>query len=229
MDRRQVLGVAGAATLFVGVFLPIVSLPIVGAQNYFQNGRGDGTILLFIAGVALLATLAKRFAWVSIAGIVSLALLAYTFIAFRSRIAEMRAAMDRDLADNPFKGIGEAMMQSVQLQWGWAVLVVGALLLCAAGVGKAAPDRQTVSASEATRKCPECAERILADARKCRYCGSMVNPSRTLPPQQAMTTGSASADPLRRGCEETSSPPRPNFGVKLSAGWCPARRPSRLL
>jgi hypothetical protein len=118
MDRRQILGVVGAATLFVGVFLPIVSLPIVGAQNYFQNGRGDGTILLMIAGVALLATLAKRFAWVSIAGVVSLLLLGYTFVAFRARIAEMRAAMDRDLADNPFRGIGEAMMQSVQLQWG---------------------------------------------------------------------------------------------------------------
>lgn len=156
MDRRQILGVAGAATLFVGVFLPIVSLPIVGAQNYFQNGRGDGTILLLIAGIALLATLAKRFIWVSIAGIVSLALLGYTFIAFRSRIAEMRAAMEHDLAGNPFKGIGEAMMQSVQLQWGWAVLVVGALLLCATGFGRGAAEDQTVTPSESMRKCPEC-------------------------------------------------------------------------
>jgi hypothetical protein len=176
MDRRQVLGIAGTATLFIGVFLPIVSLPIVGAQNYFQNGRGDGTILLVIAGVALLATLARRFALVSIAGLVSLLLLGYTFVAFRVRIAEMRAAMDRDLGGNPFKGIGEAMMQSVQLQWGWAVLVVGALLLCTSGVAKGASESVPTDTAEPTRKCPECAERVLVDARKCRYCSSELAP-----------------------------------------------------
>lgn len=201
MDRRQVLGVAGAATLFVGVFLPIVSLPIVGAQNYFQNGRGDGTILLMIAGVAFLASLARRFAWVSIAGLISLLLLGYTFIAFRSRIAEMRAAMDRELADNPFKGIGEAMMQSVQLQWGWAVLVVGALLLCAAGSAKAPPNVVAMDTSDATRKCPECAERILADARKCRYCGSALAPATDASPDDDWERQRRSTEAWLRGEE----------------------------
>jgi hypothetical protein len=35
MDRRQLLGTVGATTIFVGVFLSVVSLPIVGAQNYY--------------------------------------------------------------------------------------------------------------------------------------------------------------------------------------------------
>jgi hypothetical protein len=40
--------------------------------------------------------------------------------------------MQSDLAANPFGGIATAAMQSVQIQWGWAVLVVGAVLIIAA-------------------------------------------------------------------------------------------------
>lgn len=49
-------------------------------------------------------------------GVASLALLTYAFIGFQSRISEMRATMERDLAGNPFKGLGDVMMQSVQLE-----------------------------------------------------------------------------------------------------------------
>jgi len=131
VQRRQVLGYVGSVTLFVGVFMPIVSLPIVGQQNFFQNGRGDGAVLIGVALIALLATLARRFAIVAIMGAISFALLAFTFFAFQARISEMRASLERDLAGNPFRGLGDMMLQSVQLQWGWAVLVLGALLLLA--------------------------------------------------------------------------------------------------
>ena len=51
MSTRQLLGILGSATLFIGVFMPIVRLPIVGEMNYFANGRGDGVLILVLAGV----------------------------------------------------------------------------------------------------------------------------------------------------------------------------------
>jgi len=129
VERRQTLGYVGSITLMIGVFTPIVSLPIVGSQNYFQNGHGDGMILLVLAAVALWGTVARQYAATVIPGLISLALLVYAFVGFQSRIEEMRAAMDRDLAGNPFKGLGEVMLQSVHLDWGWAVLVAGSVLL----------------------------------------------------------------------------------------------------
>lgn len=44
--NRQVVGFIGAAALGLGVFMPLVSMPIVGTINYFNNGRGDGIIVL---------------------------------------------------------------------------------------------------------------------------------------------------------------------------------------
>ena len=42
MTNRQLLGILGSAILFIGVFMPIVKLPVVGKMNYFHNGRVDG-------------------------------------------------------------------------------------------------------------------------------------------------------------------------------------------
>lgn len=66
----------------------------------------------------------------------SLALLAFTFINLQTRLAAMKADMAAELAGNPFRGLAEAMAGSVQLQWGWAVLVVGSLVLLVAAFTK---------------------------------------------------------------------------------------------
>jgi hypothetical protein len=62
-----------------------------------------------------------------------LGLLTFTFIRFQSGMTEMRSKMDSELADNPFRGLAEVAVSSVQLQWGWAVLVLGAALVIYSG------------------------------------------------------------------------------------------------
>jgi len=136
LTTKQLLAIAGALVLFVGAFMPIVSLPVVGNMNYFQNGAGDGVIIVLFAGVTVLAVWLKRYALLWVTGVGSLLLLAYTFVRIQSALGTMRSDMEKNLAGNPFRGIGEAMMQSVQLQWGWAVLVIGAGLVIASAAIK---------------------------------------------------------------------------------------------
>jgi hypothetical protein len=49
MKDSKTLALVGAALLFVGAFMPIISVPIIGSMNYFQNGRGDGVIIVLLA------------------------------------------------------------------------------------------------------------------------------------------------------------------------------------
>ena len=58
---KQILAILGALLLFVGVFLPIVSMPIVGSLNYFHNGQGDGTIVLVLAVISIILATTRRF------------------------------------------------------------------------------------------------------------------------------------------------------------------------
>jgi hypothetical protein len=132
MPQRQILGFIGSLILFVGVFTPILNVPIVGSINYFQNGKGDGVIILVLAVISFFLTLAQKYKALLITGFGSLALLAFTFVNFQLRMSDARAEMERNLANNPFRGLGDAMVSSVQISWGWAVLIIGAGFVIAA-------------------------------------------------------------------------------------------------
>lgn len=136
MITKQSLGIIGSIILFVGVFTPIVSIPILGNMNYFQNGKGDGTVVLIFAGISLVLALAKKYKGLWFTGIGSLGIMLFTFINFQIGMSQVKNQMESELAGNPFRGLADIAMQTVQLQWGWAILVVGAGLIIAAAALK---------------------------------------------------------------------------------------------
>jgi hypothetical protein len=131
MKSKQLTGLIGSIVLFIGVFAPIVSVPIVGNMNYFQNGEGDGTIILILATISFILVLAKKYGGLWFTGIGSLMVMLFTYMSFQSRMSQAKADMETELAGNPFLGLADMAIQSVQLQWGWALLIVGAALLIA--------------------------------------------------------------------------------------------------
>jgi hypothetical protein len=135
MDGRQGIGLAGALVLLVGAFCPILSAPIMGSINYFQNGRGDGVVVVALAVVSLLAVLGRKYPWLWLTGGASLVLVLYTMNRLMNMVNQIQADATKGLEGNPFAGLASLVTQSVQLQWGWAILFAGcALLLICAGV-----------------------------------------------------------------------------------------------
>lgn len=141
METRQTLGLIGSILLVIGVFMPIVSLPIIGSINYFQNGHGDGVIVLILGVISLILTLTKKYGALWFTGLGSLAVMAFTFINFQMRMSQAREEMQRALGNNPFRGLADAALQTIQIQWGWAVLVLGAALVIAAAIVKSRSSR----------------------------------------------------------------------------------------
>lgn len=133
LEKRQVMGFLGSVILFLGVFAPIVSIPIAGNMNYFQNGKGDGVIIIVIAIISCVLTLKRDYQKLWLPGFAALAVMAFTFVQFQIKISQLRGDLDTNLAGNPFKGIGELALQSFQIQWGWAVMIIGAILIISAG------------------------------------------------------------------------------------------------
>jgi len=80
---------------------------------------------------SLVLVLTKNYKWLWFTGIGSLGVLLFTFINFQLKMSEVKTDMESQLAGNPFRGFADVAMQSVQLQWGWALLIVGAALVIA--------------------------------------------------------------------------------------------------
>ena len=131
MSHRKLLGLIGSTVLFLGCFCPIISAPIVGSMNYFQNGKGNGAIVLILAVISLVLTLLKKYKLIWITALASAALLLHTFINFQRG---MSILAKESQSEGLFAGLAEGMAQTIQLQWGFALLVIGVVILmfCAA-------------------------------------------------------------------------------------------------
>ena len=139
-SKSTITGYIGAMIMAVGVFCPLVSLPIVGSINYFNNGKGDGSFVLLTAAAAAAAVFWNKFKILPFAGGATLAILAYDFWNFYSKMAKSKAEMHKDMAGNPFGGLADAAFNAVQLQWGWIVMLTGAIMLISAFVLKGKAD-----------------------------------------------------------------------------------------
>ncbi len=108
----------------------------MGNLNYFQNGKGDGVIVLVLAIISFILILLKKYKGLWFTGIGSMIIMTFTFINFQMALSGARTQMETELSGNPFRGLADITMQSVQIQWGWAVLIIGAILLISSAVIK---------------------------------------------------------------------------------------------
>lgn len=129
LDLRQVFGIAACVILCLGVFAPIARIPIAGQMNYFQNGQGDGVIILALAAISLILIVLRQYRWLWLTGLLTFGIIGYTLINLLRLISELRKMVDEQAADNLFGGLIELMFESVQIEWGWVVLVLGAVML----------------------------------------------------------------------------------------------------
>ena len=131
---KKLLGIIGSIMLFIGVFLPIIHIPIMGDINYFRNGKGDGVIILIFSAISLFLVLSERFKMLWLTGLASIGVMLFTLYNFSSKISEAQTKMDADLSGNPFRGLADTAMQSFQLEWGWAILFVGVGFIFASAI-----------------------------------------------------------------------------------------------
>lgn len=146
-DKKMLVSFAGAVLLLVGLFMPLVGVPFFTFNYYnltqFSSLAGLGFFLLLLSGIsAIVLTATRRCGLLKWPGLAALIISAYTFFVINSKLSEAKTEMTRNMASmpeakfSPIKGMGDAFMSMIQMQWGWGVLVAGAALLIVASMLK---------------------------------------------------------------------------------------------
>lgn len=117
----SIIGIAGAVILIIGCFSPVITLPTSGPLTYFGNGNVDGIIILLLSIVSIVLILIRERIFLYITGFVSLCMVSFDLYTMITRIAEINSEHTT--------GIEQAVMANVQLQWGWALLILGSITL----------------------------------------------------------------------------------------------------
>ena len=143
LDLAQLLGFVGAGVLLLGIFCPIISAPLIGSVTYFKGGSEEGIALVGLAIASIFCLAKGKYSWVYGTGLWSFLLVALPFVGYQARIADVKSQVSEDLIGNPFRGLADAAIASVQLQWGWILLFLGSgLVLTAAYLKKRHLDKQ---------------------------------------------------------------------------------------
>ncbi|ENX13293.1 hypothetical protein F895_02597 [Acinetobacter sp. CIP 64.2] len=128
-SKQQLIGFFGAFLLLIGVFLPVISAPLIGTVSLINNGKGDGMIICGLAILSFVIIALKRIKLLWLSGGISFLLLSYDLYTIASTISKTKAEVTSKLQGNPFGGLAEAMMSSIQLQYGWVILFIGCIIL----------------------------------------------------------------------------------------------------
>lgn len=131
MSKSQFLGLLGSLLLIGGVFAPVINYPVLGDLTFLKSGTRGGYALIAVGVVALILALIRQTRWLWLPGLAALALLVLRFFRMQSGMSKALASIQAAGADST--RAGAVVSGSIHFQWGWIVLLLGSVLIIAAG------------------------------------------------------------------------------------------------
>src|SRR5262249_45499671 len=126
---RQLIGLAGALSLVIGAFTPLLHFPFGVTQTYVARGTGDGIILILLTATSVFLITTRRYRALKLCAGLAATLCLFTYIALSGRLTMAQEDIGKQLSGNMFRGVAEAMLNSISFGFGWAFLLVGLFCL----------------------------------------------------------------------------------------------------
>jgi hypothetical protein len=137
MSFKQIIGIIGSLLLILGVFIPLVKIPIVGGITFYGNSKLEATIVIAIAVISIFLVVAKRYILLWVSGFALLAVVSVRGIQTIQKLNSAKSTAEKifgeKLAAKITSKVTNVAINHVHISWGLIFLIVGAILiiLCA--------------------------------------------------------------------------------------------------
>lgn len=130
MTVRQIIASLGATFLMVGVFMPILGIPIFHDQSLMDLQPNVAWVLLGLAALTILLSVIRQLRWLYAPGIITLALITYTPLAIQARKDAIQSDIKQHVASLP-GGLARSFVGATDLKYGWTLMMLGAVMVLA--------------------------------------------------------------------------------------------------
>jgi hypothetical protein len=120
----KLMVIIGCIFLCVGIFAPIMSLPLIGNVNYLYL-KGDSIIILILAIISLIIILQDKYQLLWITATTTLGVIIIGFFHTQLLLLQVRVGIEELLSPAMFRGLVDVAVNSIQIQWGWILLFLG--------------------------------------------------------------------------------------------------------
>lgn len=130
--REQVVAFLGSALVYFGLFAPALDVPIFGSLSYCHYANAELWIVLALLFATVVLAALKRTPWLWATGLGCGACISYTALGLWQNARGAQEEIRTRLAGNAFQELAQATLNSVQVEWGWTVLIAGTMCIVAA-------------------------------------------------------------------------------------------------
>lgn len=131
--KKQALGIIGAILLLIGVFAPMIKIPILGTMSFFDNNKLAGILIVILVLISLFLVFTKKLKLLWFSSIALLAVMGYTAWEAQKPLSSIKSKTSKilgeRLTDKITDKITDKAIDYVHIQWGLICLVLGLILI----------------------------------------------------------------------------------------------------
>jgi hypothetical protein len=129
MSNLQILGLIGIVLLIIGLFIPLVKVPLVGGISFYDRNTTESMVVIGFAAISLILILAKRRWLLRITSLAIITLVSSVGIQTIRRLLSTKSTAEKIIGEKLTQKLTNVAIEHVHIYWGIAFLLVGAILI----------------------------------------------------------------------------------------------------